>query len=71
MKTKLKWHDATKKRPKKSGNYITVTVSGRIAYLPYSKKHDAFNVYDRYDTCAGKIPVLLWAKVKAPKVVVS
>lgn len=68
MKTKLKWHDAEKKRPKKSGYCLVVTTTGRITYLMYSFDHDAFNVHDDDKTSAGQIHVLLWAKVKAPKV---
>lgn len=68
MKTILKWRDAEKKRPKKSGYYLVVTTTGRITYLSYSFDHDAFNVRDDDKTSSGQIYVLLWAKVKAPKV---
>lgn len=66
MKTILKWHDATKKLPKKNGFYLVVKENGNHAYLHFSTRWMKFNTTDSCNDYA--MNCVLWAKVKAPKV---
>ena len=66
MKSKLKWHDARKKLPKKDGFYLILTDDFRFAYVHFCKKWKLFNAFDSCNDHAMRC--IIWAKVKAPKV---
>ena len=68
MKTKLKWHDARKKLPKKDGFYLVVKENGNHSYVHFSTRWMKFNTTDSCNEYA--MSCVLWAKVKVPKVIV-
>ena len=73
MKTTLKWHNASEKLPKKSGDYLVYTFAwdgtGKIWAVPYSAKKRAFGVKDEDTSRLGEVPVSFWARVKLPKAI--
>lgn len=40
------WHDASKERPKQSGEVLVITMSTYTSCVNYSKVWDSFNCYD-------------------------
>lgn len=67
----LKFYSPNEKLPEKSGNYLTLCgskneVKSFIEYI-FSKKHQAFNVYDVFDEESAKEckveNILYWSEV--------
>ena len=50
--------------PEVEGEYYCITTEGgMIQTLPYSPKHNRFNIWDRYDDAQGAIFVRWWAPI--------
>lgn len=57
------WISCTDRLPEKSGNYLTVSTSGRYEVLPYSVRHKAWNTFDDLKTCCSLTNIVAWAKI--------
>lgn len=63
LTTTIEWHLAEKELPEKSGEYLTVTDSGTISDVSFSKKHNLFNTYDWKDNPGRDYDVVFWAEI--------
>lgn len=62
----LLFHNTKDVMPEKSGEYLCVSAYNTVAVLPYSLKHNAFNVFDIDDTERANrlmIDVTFWADI--------
>lgn len=60
MKVSEIWHNAKKERPIESGEYVVIPHSGFVTTVSYSKKYDAFNVFEPAGDIENKMDVLHW-----------
>lgn len=63
MRTIINWNNFQDKKPKESGEYLTVTKAGHIRALDYSKKYEAFNAWDTFDNAEHAIEIEYWATI--------
>lgn len=56
-------HDARTERPDHSMTVLALMQYYTWEKLPYSKKYDAFNVYDSFDNTETAVPVIFWAEL--------
>lgn len=59
--TFIRWFNSDEIVPSKDGHYLCQTMQGRYASLPFSVKHQMFNVTGDYVDCA--IKVQWWASL--------
>lgn len=64
MNVNLEFRNAAQVLPKKSNRYLCIT-SSTLMVLPYSAKHNRFNIYDHFPTGKGAIKVRWWAPLPA------
>lgn len=61
-----KWIPCSERLPEESDAYLCTTYYGNIMNLPYSAKHQAFNVFDGELEPQHKIDVIAWQPLPAP-----
>ena len=62
--TAIEWHDAKTDPPKKSGEYLSVTMHGTVCEVHFSAKHNRFNFYDYDDPKEPNVyPTVFWAEI--------
>jgi len=65
MEIKLALKEFALEKPKESGEYLCC-IDGEWIVLHYSKIHEKFNCFDKYDKCYAKIneiKITYWAEL--------
>lgn len=65
FKVTLTMHDSRVEHPDHSMPVLALMQYGAWERIPYSKKHNAFNVYDDFKDASTSVPVIFWAELPA------